>query len=669
MSKETFDPTRYNKSINEPFSEVLEKHISRRNFLKRGAAFSALSMLSSYGLSGCGSSSNSDENTKLSLGFDSIPGSKTDAITVAAGYSAQVLAPWGTPLNSIAGEWKSDGTNTALDQANAVGMHHDGMRFFPLDGSSIDGLLCINHEYIDRDALHYDGAIRDSELVRKEINAHGVSVVRVQLIDGSWQVIKDDAYNRRFTAATEMEVSGSLAMTKALITPFSPMGDKARGTLNNCGNGYTPWGTYLTCEENWPGYFVADEATMTDDQKRIGLSSLDSGRYNWHDQAGSPDEVQGEFSRFNVTPSGTSATEDYRNEANGHGYIVEIDPYNPESLAVKRTALGRFRHEGCAFSKLEAGKPITFYSGHDARFEYMYKFESNALWDPADADRTDRLAAGAKYMDAGTLYVARFDANGKGLWLALDVDTVTNDGTTTLGDIFGTEADIILNTAGAADLVGATPMDRPEWTAVDPVSGSVYLTLTNNTRRTESTNAANPRLNNAFGHIIRWDEVADSNAFDWDIFVFGSPQDGDTETNLSSLGELNQFASPDGLAFDDRGIMWIQTDNGADEVEEYTNDQMLAVIPTNLVDIDGNQQVLSESNQAELRRFFVGPNDCEVTGLALTPDQKNFFVNIQHPGNWPYSSNAAEETPNGTTVRPRAATVVLVKDDTGEIGV
>ena len=669
MSKETFDPTRYNNSSNEPFSSVLEKQISRRELLKGGAAFAALTMFSSFGLSGCGGSDNGDSSEKLSLGFDSIAGSKTNAVTVAAGYSAQILAPWGTPLNSLADEWKDDGTNTAWDQANSVGMHHDGMRFFPIDGSSTDGLLCINHEYIDRDALHYDGAIRDSELVRKEINAHGISVVRVQLIDGSWQVIKDDAHNRRFTAATEMDVAGPLAMTAALITPFSPSGDKARGTLNNCGNGYTPWGTYLTCEENWPGYFVADEATMTDDQKRIGVSSLDSGRYNWHDQAGNPDEVQGEFSRFNVTPAGVSALEDYRNEANGHGYIVEIDPYNPDSLAVKRTALGRFRHEGCAFSKLEAGKPITFYSGHDARFEYIYKFESNALWDPADADRTDRLAVGAKYMDAGTLYVARFDADGKGVWLALDVDSVTTDGTTTLGDVFGTEADIILNTAGAADLLGATPMDRPEWTAVDPVSGTVYLTLTNNTRRTESTNDANPRLNNAFGHIIRWDEVADSNAFDWDIFVFGSPQDGDAETNRSGLGELNQFASPDGLAFDDRGIMWIQTDNGADAVEDYTNDQMLAVIPSNLVDSDGNQEVLSTNNQAELRRFFVGPNDCEVTGLALTPDQKNFFVNIQHPGNWPYSSNAAEETPTGTTVRPRASTVVLVKDDNGEIGV
>lgn len=669
MSKETFDPTCYNKSTNEPFSSVLEKNISRRDVLKTGAAMAVLGIFGSFGLSGCGDSNNSGSSLKsISLGFDSIPGSKTDAVAVAAGYSAQILAPWGTPINSLADDWKNDGTNTAWDQANSIGMHHDGMSFFPLNDSDTDGLLCINHEYIDKGALHYDDAVRDTELVRKEINAHGVSVVRIQLIDDSWQVVKDDPHNRRFTAATEMDIAGPLAMTAALVTPFSPSGDKTRGTLNNCGNGTTPWNTYLTCEENWPGYFVADEATMTDDQKRIGLSSLTSGWYNWHDQAGSTDEVQGEFTRFNVTPTGESALEDYRNEANGYGYMVEIDPYNPDANAVKRTALGRFRHEGCVYGKLEEGKPVTFYSGHDARFEYLYKFESNVMWSPSDADRTDRLAVGSKYMDAGTLFVARFDADGKGVWLPLELASATKDGGK-LSDTFDTEADIILNTAGAADLVGATPMDRPEWTAVDPKTGTVYLTLTNNTKRTDSTNPANPRLNNSFGHIIRWDEEEGSNAFAWDIFVFGSPTDGDADTNRSELSELNQFASPDGLVFDDRGIMWIQTDNGADEVEDYTNDQMLAVIPSQLVDTGGKQQTISADNQADLRRFFVGPNKCEVTGLAFTPDQSNFFINIQHPGNWPYSSNAAEVTPEGTTVRPRAATVVVRKNDSGKIGV
>lgn len=673
MSKETFDPTKYNRSENEPFSSVLEKKLTRREVLKGGAAMAALGMFGTFGLTGCGGDSNNNNSgggssSGLKLGFDSIAGSRTDAVTVASGYTAHVLAPWGTPLNSQAAAWKNDGTNTAADQANSVGMHHDGMHFFPLNDSSTDGLLCINHEYIDKNALHFDGAIRDSELVRKEINAHGISVVRIKLTDGQWDVVTNDSHNRRFTGATEMAIAGPLAMNAALITPYAPSGDKARGTLNNCGNGHTPWGTYLTCEENWPNYFVAEEATMTEDQKRIGLSTLaDGNRYNWHDQAGAASEEAGEFIRFNVTPSGANALDDYRNEANGYGYIVEIDPYDPSSVATKRTAMGRFRHEGCVYGKLEEGKPLIFYSGHDARFEYLYRFVSDAAWDPADANTTNRLATGAKYLDNGTLYVARFDAEGKGEWIPLTPEASTKDGSSTLGAEMGSQAEIILNTAGAADLVGATPMDRPEWTAVDPVNGTVYLTLTNNTRRTEA-NIANPRVDNPFGHIIRWDETGDT-TFDWDIFVFGSPADGDADTNRSGLSELNQFASPDGLLFDPRGIMWVQTDNGADEVEEYTNDQMLAIIPSNLTDTSGKQEVLSAANQAELRRFFVGPNDCEVTGVAYTPDYTNFFANIQHPGNWPVSGNAAEVTPNGTTVRPRAATVVFRKEDGGEVGV
>lgn len=673
MSKETFDPTKYNRSENEPFSSVLEKKLTRREVLKGGAAMAALGMFGTFGLTGCGGDSNNNNSgggssSGLKLGFDSIAGSRTDAVTVASGYTAHVLAPWGTPLNSQAAAWKNDGTNTAADQANSVGMHHDGMHFFPLNDSSTDGLLCINHEYIDKNALHFDGAIRDPELVRKEINAHGISVVRIKLTDGQWDVVTNDSHNRRFTGATEMAIAGPLAMNAALITPYAPSGDKARGTLNNCGNGHTPWGTYLTCEENWPNYFVAEEATMTEDQKRIGLSTLaDGNRYNWHDQAGAASEEAGEFIRFNVTPSGANALDDYRNEANGYGYIVEIDPYDPSSVATKRTAMGRFRHEGCVYGKLEEGKPLIFYSGHDARFEYLYRFVSDAAWDPADANTTNRLATGAKYLDNGTLYVARFDAEGKGEWIPLTPEASTKDGSSTLGAEMGSQAEIILNTAGAADLVGATPMDRPEWTAVDPVNGTVYLTLTNNTRRTEA-NIANPRVDNPFGHIIRWDETGDT-TFDWDIFVFGSPADGDADTNRSGLSELNQFASPDGLLFDPRGIMWVQTDNGADEVEEYTNDQMLAIIPSNLTDTSGKQEVLSAANQAELRRFFVGPNDCEVTGVAYTPDYTNFFANIQHPGNWPVSGNAAEVTPNGTTVRPRAATVVFRKEDGGEVGV
>ncbi|PWQ97886.1 PhoX family protein [Leucothrix arctica] len=682
MSKATFDPTRFNKSNNETFAEVLEKEVSRRSMLKFGGGMAALSMMAGFGLAGCDSDSKDtatvadiDKVADVSLGFQSIAGSKLDAVAIPAGYVARILAPWGTPLNSDADAWKNDGTNSATDQDNAVGMHHDGMRFFSLNDSSTEGLLCINHEYIDQNALHPTGASFDDaglrssvEEVRKEINAHGVTVVHVELVAGVWQVVDNAAQNRRFTAATEMDIAGPLKGHESLVTAYAPNGDVARGTLNNCGNGDTPWGTYLTCEENWPGYFTNSD-TLTTADARIGISTRGT-RYSWEDVAGDESEVDSEFARYDTTATGDTAADDYRNEANGHGYIVEIDPYDELTKAVKRTALGRFRHEGCAYGKLTAGKPIIFYSGHDSRFEYIYKFVSTAMWDAADANATDRLAVGAKYMDEGTLYVAKFSEGGVGEWLPLTLTGATTDGGT-LADTFATQAEIILNTAGAADLVGATPMDRPEWTAVDPITGVVYLTLTNNTRRTEEegTNPANPRLNNSFGHIIRWEESDDQTSFEWDIFVFGSDDEGDAETNLSGLDELNQFASPDGLAFDSRGILWVQTDNGADEVEEYTNDQMLAVIPSQLRDDNGDMEVINADNQTELRRFFVGPNGCEVTGLSFTPDHKHCFLNIQHPENWPYSLDATEETPAGVSVRPRASTVVISRVDGGDIGV
>lgn len=636
----------------------------------------AVGMLSGIGLTGCSNTGNDKNLTttpKVELGFDSISGAKLDAVVVPKGYSAQVLAPWGTPLNDFAQEWQADGSNTALDQANSLGMHHDGMHYFPLNGSSTDGLLCINHEYIDQKALHPAGPTKDAnslrtilDEVRKEINAHGVTVVRIKQTNGIWDVVKNDSHNRRFTGATIMDISGPVADKELLVTAFATDGDKVRGTLNNCGNGYTPWGTYLTCEENWPGYFV-NTGTQTPDQKRIGIDDKNT-RYGWDDLAGNVDEVADEFSRFDITIKGTSATDDYRNEANGYGYIVEIDPYDNQSKAIKRTALGRFRHEDCVYGKVTAGKPIVFYSGHDSRFEYIYKFVSDALWDPADASRTDRLTVGDKYMDQGTLYVARFDDNGVGVWLPLTMTAVTKD-KGVLADHFANLADIILNTAGAADLVGATPMDRPEWAAVDPVNGAVYMTLTNNTKRTDTTNPANPRLNNSTGHIIRWQEGDNAEQFSWDIFVFGAAEDAAPEVNISGLDELNQFASPDGLAFDSRGIMWIQTDNGAPELTEYTNDQMLAVVPSQLTTDTDELETINSENQAALKRFFVGPNGAEVTGLAFSPAQTDLFLNIQHPKNWPYSNDASMETPSNKTVRPRAATVIIRKHDGGEVGV
>lgn len=679
MSRNTGDNQNRNLSTNEPMASVLDTYLSRRSVV-RGGLGAAIAMIAGTGLTGCfdsgGGSDNDSPSTptptpepaKLKLGFNSIPGSRTDAVTIAAGYTAYVLAPWGTRLSSATEQWKSDGTNSAADQANAMGMHHDGMHYFPINGSSTDGLIAINFEYIDQDALHPAGATtvagkRPVEEVRKEINAHGAGVVRVRKSGNRWQVVENDPLNRRFTTASVMDLSGPLKGTDHVKTKFSVGGTQTRGTNNNCGNGYTPWGTYLTCEENWPGIFV-NKGVRPADQVRIGVGTS-AGNYRWETAAGDASEVNDEFTRFNVTPTGATATDDYRNEASTYGYIVEIDPYNASTLPVKRTALGRFRHEGCWPGLTTVGKPVVFYMGDDSQNEYLYKFVSTALWEAADANPSDRLATGAKYMDSGKLYVARFNADGSGTWLLLDVITPTTDGST-LGAKFTDLPGIILNTRGAADAVGATPMDRPEWTAVNPLNGDVYLTLTNNTSRT-TANAANPRVPNKHGHIIRWHDADNQVSFTWDIFVFGANAAGSPDVNRSGLTELNQFASPDGMTFDSRGILWVQTDNGESTITSYTNDQMLAVIPTNLVDASGKQIPVNASNQSDLRRFFVGPNGSEVTGITFTPDNKTMFVNIQHPENWP-STDVATDVTSGT-VRPRASTVVIQRADGGELGV
>jgi secreted PhoX family phosphatase len=695
MSTYSRDGKVRNTSGNEPFSAILERQLSRRRVMHGGLTAMA-AMMAGGTLTAC--SSDEDHPAPApspapapapaptptptpatpSLAFESLPNSMTDAAVVPAGYVAHILGAWGTPLNSAAAEWKSDGTNTSADQANATGMHHDGLHYFPLNNSSSDGLLAINFEYIDENALHPNGPTLDAagrrpaEEVRKEINAHGAGVYRVRRSAGRWSIVKDDAHNRRFTSATVMDLAGPVAGSPYVITPFSATGLQTRGTNNNCGNGYTPWGTYLTCEENWAGYF-RNSGTRSADQDRLGVGRA-STRYRWDTAAGDASEADGEFARWNVTPTGSSATDDYRNEANTFGYVVEIDPYDASTRAVKRTALGRFAHEGAWPGNVQAGQPVSFYSGDDSRFEYVYRFVSEALWDPADAAPSNRLATGAKYLDRGTLYVARFNDDGTGAWLALREDSVTRDGRT-LGAIYGSLANIILNTRGAADAVGATPMDRPEWTTVNPLNGDIYLTLTNNNQRTaDRLNAANPRANNVNGHIIRWSEDAGRDSFQWDIFVFGSDAGAAADTNRSGLTALNQFASPDGMSFDSRGILWFQTDNGIDggrsnAVAQSTNDQMLAVVPAAVRDAAGAETGIDASNQALLRRFFVGPNACEVTGVTFTPDNTSVFINLQHPANWPYDSDATLAAPSGIQVRPRSSTVVIQKADGGAIGV
>ncbi|BES70128.1 PhoX family phosphatase [Marinobacter nanhaiticus D15-8W] len=718
MSKEIESHELYNKSGNEPFTSVMERRLSRRSMMRGSLNVAALSMFAGFGVSLAGCSDDDDDNdtgtgggnptpepTPITLGFESIAGSKTDAIVVPPGYSAQVLIPWGTPLNDLAPEWSENLAFTPTIQENSVGMHHDGMYFFPLseDTASNDFILALNNEYIDQGALWAPqngptAAPRPADEVRTEINAHGITLVRIQKqSDGSWSHVKNSSYNRRITSSTPMRLSGPVAGSDYVITPYSPSGTMTRGTNNNCAMGYTPWGTYLTCEENWPGYFIKDSGREKDDD-RLGIET-GHGRYYWETAAGDGSEVNDEFGRFNATPTGTGPSDDYRNEPRTFGYVVEIDPYT--GTAVKRTHLGRFRHEGCWLGKLVEGEPVVFYSGHDSRNEYIYKFVSAKMWSASDESKVgssyDRLDVGNSYLDEGTLYVAKFNDNGTGEWIALTPDAQTPGGSTLAAEL-GLGADdlagIIIHTCDAADIMGGTPMDRPEWASVDPASGMVYMTLTNNSKRTEEntaatytnggsaieeagvgfstapTNGPNPRASNNGGQVVRWLEASPgATEFEWEVFVFGAAA-SDTD-NLSGLTDMNQFASPDGLWYDQRdgeqGILWIQTDNGYSNVTDYTNDQMLAVVPSSVAGESNSPSIVDGRDQSNLKRFLVGPNGCEITGVFANADKTAIFVNVQHPGNWPSVKDATVETAG--SVRPRASTVVIWKDDGGQVGV
>ncbi|MGQ0529639.1 MAG: PhoX family protein, partial [Panacagrimonas sp.] len=574
--------------------------------------------------------------------------------------------------------------------------------------NSSRGLLCVNHEQVLDEYIHANGQRNEDangnrlppEVV-KEMNAHGVSVIEVRDGASGWAYVQNSSFNRRITAFTNMNITGPARGNARLNTAYSAGGTRTRGTLNNCGNGYTPWGTYLTCEENWFSYFRRDsdaaQRSAADNAlfARYGMGPDTRGfSYRKWDTAPGDD-----YTRFDITVKGASAAADYRNEPNTFGYIVEIDPYNPTSTPQKRSALGRFVHEGAWVGPVRAGQPIAFYMGCDSRFEYIYKYVSTALWDPADA--VAGLTAGDKYLDNGKLYAAKFNADGSGEWIELGFGL---NGLNASNPVFpfASQGDICVATRLAADAVGATRMDRPEWGAVNPVNGEVYMTLTNNTARTGSsasngTDAANPRNyarsgtgatnGNPNGHTIRWREDGDSvaaTAFSWDIYLFGGRADADPAlVNISGLTDENDHSSPDGLWFDRRGVLWIQTDDGEFPGAGRSNNQMLAALPGVVGDgatrsIGGQATVVGAPATADkVRRFLVGPVGCEITGIDMTPDSRTMFVNVQHPGEggaiddpnstWPSASRNALVTGEAGN-RPRSATIVITRDDGGEIG-
>jgi uncharacterized protein len=653
-----------NNSSNPSIHDVSQPE--RRQIIKGGLGgvlTGLLAPLGANGLAGCATiaQANGGSNHPLSAGtasfqgvagargqfsFKGVPVSIADRVTVPEGYTAQVLTRWGDPVGIVGNmpSFKTDASNSALDQAAQFGMHHDAIHYFPLgDGEqgSRRGLLVMNHEYTD-DGLLHPGGLEDwtAEKTQKSINAHGVSVCEVSLRTAAngatqWEVVRPSIYARRITTATPMSIAGPAAGHPLMQTAADPAGKTILGTLNNCAHGVTPWGTYLACEENWSFYFQGPEQPDAD-QKRYGARKA---WYPW----GKTEE------RFDLTKT--------PNEFNRFGWVCEIDPNDPTSTPIKHTAMGRGAYECSTIGQLKDGRVVAFI-GEDSRFEYIYKFVSR------DAVKPGGFAANKTVLDHGTLYVARFDSNNTGRWIEL---TAGKNGLNA-DKGFATQAEVVIRNRQAADLVGGTKMDRPEWITIDPKSGQVYCTLTNNSRRGDTKegqplDAANPRANNVMGNIIRWKQDGDFDAttFTWNHFVLaGDP----ANTRLEAKGNINGdiFACPDGLWFDPMGRLWVCTDMHATQMNKGE-----------MANIGNNMLLAANADTGEIRRFLTGPVNCEITGTIATPDMRSLFVNIQHPGETPSDRSDPKEPakystwPDGTG-RPRSATIVIRRIDGGIIG-
>lgn len=616
-----------NRSGNRPFQEVLAAHTSRRSVLKGGLALGLTSFISTSAVA------RSLWPRDSGIGFAPVPIADGAGPwpAISEDYSWQVLIPWGEPLEPGGPTYlgSPDDRPTADEQALQIGIGHDGMHYFPIwdalkrrcgwddpmaehwlgygDRFTLGnhhGVLAINHEFGTN--FHVLGKEAPTSLddVRRSQHAHGVAVVEIKQIRGEWKTIRSPRA-RRIHVNTPVAFSGPAAGHPLLQTPN---GNVPLGTVNNCANGWTPWGTYLTCEENFNGYFGASgEWEPTPQQERYGFGENGFG-YGWHlfDR------------RFDL------ADADYKNEENRFGWVVEIDPMDASQTPVKRTALGRFKHENAEVVVTDDGR-VVVYMGDDQRFDYIYKFVSARPW------RVMRQE-GLSPFDEGTLYVARFDDNGSGEWLALSIDNPT------LASEFADQAEVLTFARLAADALGATPMDRPEWITAAP-NGDIYCTLTNNSKR-QTADGANPLAPNPDGHIIRWQD-ADGGlgiTFDWEIFLLAQDTHGTEDT----------FSDPDGLWADPDGRLFIQTDGGQ---KDGLNNQML----------------VADTVTKELRRLFTGVTDCEITGITVTPNRRTMFINIQHPGDGdPVQTNFPAPT-DGTTI-PRDATIVLTRKDGGIIG-
>ncbi|MGH1446564.1 MAG: PhoX family protein [Cognatishimia sp.] len=619
LSWDDFDEHRDPRPEGNQFDEIVDKAISRRGFLGGALAFGSGAAVFGTGLFNSTTAAQAAGHAKFS--FTPIDIATDHAVHVPAEYDHKVLVRWGDALWSEANGAYSAENGVSVDMSDKVfGENTDGMELFEVNGKQ---LIAVNSEYVNPKInlpKEAEGSPRNADEVTLLKNLQGVTVMEVADNGKGYEVVVDSPYNRRITHETVMTLAGPLAGHPLVQTNADPKGMTVKGTMNNCGSGKTLWGTYLTCEENFNGYFGATGAEpVGEGYKRYGIGG--EGRYGYE-----------KFDpRYDLSQE--------PNEPHRHGFITEIDPANPDSVPVKRTALGRFKHENAEMVHAKDGR-IVVYLGDDERGEYLYRYVSNGTYAPGRA--TNGL------LDDGVLYVAKFNEDQSGEWLALTPETTGMSA-----------ADILCFTRMAASAVGGTTMDRPEWVAANPLKAEAYCALTNNKNRgvkpnaggdDTSVNAVNPRETNKYGQIVRWtpaDENHAADTFAWDLYVMaGNPTVyKNAYAGSENVNAGNMFNSPDGMAFSSDGMLWIQTDG------DYKNQG----------DFEGmgnNQMLVGDPETGEIARFMTVPNRAEVTGLCWSADKTVAFVGVQHPGgSWP----------DGTG-NPRSSVVAVWRKDGAMFG-
>lgn len=614
------------------FQTVLSARLSRREALKGIGAGSAALMIA-----GCGFDAKTPEKAKsvaTSLTFNEVPHGLDGNLKVADNYLSQVLVRWGDPIFADAPEFDPQ-NQTEATQLQQFGFNNDFIGFVPLpigSDNSDHGLLAVNHEYCIS-SMMFPGSPKEIDLTpeqaRTNMAAHGMSVIEIRKDkEGLWHKVIDSKYNRRITPNTEMAMTGPAAGSDRLRTPESPDGIRTLGTYGNCAGGVTPWGTILTGEENIDYMFGGDfsESGEQENYQRFGMKSEFRGSWGLHNP------------RFDM--SKTPA------EPLHAGWVVEIDPYNPNSVPKKRTTLGRFKHEGANIF-INADNRVVAYSGDDQRFEYLYRFISSGRYQP------DNREANMTLLDDGVLYCAKFETDGRMHWLPM----IYGQGPLTQENGFSSQGDVQLDCRKAADLLGATPMDRPEDVEVNPVTGRVYVMLTNNSRRSaDQTDGPNPRAENHGGQVLELapndgDHCADS--FNWELFLVGGPREEVGTQYHQAISDNGWLACPDNCAFDKLGNLWIATDGA----QHYgVADGVWAT-------------EVSGPNRALTKRFLRTPIGAELCGPFFTPDSENFFCAVQHPGDGSSFDDPVTRWPDfDPALPPRPSVVVVTRKGGGRIG-